>query len=75
MKDSGCDVPEWMLKLKKPKIREWKNLKKNLKNHQIKRDSIKTISKYDENRIKKKSLIIEASKRRKAAAALEKIQD
>jgi ATP-dependent RNA helicase DDX52/ROK1 len=63
MKESGCEVAEWMLKLKNPS----KNLKKNVKNMPIRRNDIKTTSKYDENKNKKKAEMIQASKRRKLA--------
>lgn len=61
MKDSGCDVPEWMLLLKKPT----KNLKKNVKQRPVEREAIKTSLKMDENKRKKKTAMVEASKRRK----------
>lgn len=47
MKDSGCDIPEWMLHLKKPS----QTLKKNLKRAPVDRRSIKTMSKYDQKKI------------------------
>jgi ATP-dependent RNA helicase DDX52/ROK1 len=61
MKQSGCEVPEWMLKLKKPT----KTQKKNLKRKPVEREQIKTISAYDEKKQKKKREMIEASLRRK----------
>ncbi|KAI8894526.1 P-loop containing nucleoside triphosphate hydrolase protein [Globomyces pollinis-pini] len=61
MKDSGCDVPDWMLTLKKPT----KNMKKNARNRPVNRDSIKTISKYEENLEQKKKEMIQGSKNRK----------
>ncbi|KAI8996716.1 P-loop containing nucleoside triphosphate hydrolase protein [Gaertneriomyces semiglobifer] len=64
MRDSGCEVPEWMLQLKNPS----KNEKKNLKQKPVKRDNIKTVSSYDERKLKHKRAIIEASKRRNVKA-------
>ncbi|KAI8907394.1 P-loop containing nucleoside triphosphate hydrolase protein [Gorgonomyces haynaldii] len=61
MRESGCDVPEWMLNLKKPT----KQMLQKLKKRPIERQDIKTISKYDLKRQKKKSEMVQASKRRK----------
>ncbi|KNC96605.1 RNA-dependent ATPase ROK1 [Spizellomyces punctatus DAOM BR117] len=61
MRDSGCDVPEWMLTMKNPS----KNVKKNLKRKPVDRDAIKTVSKFDEKKAKKKREMVEASKKRK----------
>ena len=61
MKESGCDVPDWMLSLKKPS----KNMKKNLKNRALERDDIKTTASYDMKKAKRKQDMVEASKRRK----------
>lgn len=60
MKESGCPVPDWMLNLKKPT----KNLKKNLKQRPVKRDTIKTISEYDEKKQKRKREMVEGSQNR-----------
>ncbi|CAG8588738.1 12577_t:CDS:10 [Acaulospora morrowiae] len=62
MKDSGCEVPDWMLKLKNPT----KESKHQLRKKPIKRKTIDTRSYYDIKKIKRKREIIEASKRRKA---------
>jgi ATP-dependent RNA helicase DDX52/ROK1 len=67
MKQSGCDVPDWMLALKKPT----KQQKKNLKQRPVERDQIKTISAYDEKKQKRKREMIEASQRRKKRNAIE----
>ncbi|KAJ2654586.1 RNA-dependent ATPase rok1 [Coemansia sp. RSA 1200] len=61
MRESGCDVPEWMLKLKNPKNSD----KKKLKKAPIDRDSVSTVPKYDINRQKRKKQIIEQSKAKK----------
>jgi ATP-dependent RNA helicase DDX52/ROK1 len=66
MKESGCEIPSWMLKLKKPS----KNQKKNFKSMPINREDIKTVSKYDENKKKKKDDMVQASKRRKLALVI-----
>lgn len=63
MKESGCEVPEWMSNLKKPS----RNLKKNVRNMPIRRDDIKTMSTYDEKKLNKKTAMVQASKRRKLA--------
>ncbi|KAI9208868.1 P-loop containing nucleoside triphosphate hydrolase protein [Polychytrium aggregatum] len=63
MRESGCEVPEWMLKLKNPS----KNAKKELKKKPIERDQIKTVTKRDERQANKKREMVEASKRRKKA--------
>ena len=43
MKISGCDIPEWMLQLKKIN----KNERRHLAKHAIKRDDITTQAKFD----------------------------
>ncbi|KAJ3275627.1 DEAD (Asp-Glu-Ala-Asp) box polypeptide 52 [Terramyces sp. JEL0728] len=60
MKDSGCEVPDWMLELKNTS----KSLKKELKKG-IKRDQVKQVAKYDKVNQKKKREIIDASINRK----------
>ena len=50
MKESGCDVPEWMLSMKNPSKKE----KKLLKQKPIDRKSISTISGYDQKKMKHK---------------------
>ncbi|KAJ3130171.1 RNA-dependent ATPase rok1 [Nowakowskiella sp. JEL0407] len=61
MRSSGCDVPEWMLSLKKPS----KMIKKELKKKAPERKSISTVSGYDKSKTHKKKQMIEASKKRK----------
>ena len=46
MKISGCDIPEWMLQLKKIN----KNERRHLAKHAIKRDDITTQAKFSLNR-------------------------
>lgn len=46
MKISGCDIPEWMLQLKKIN----KNERRHLAKHAIKRDDITTQAKFDRKR-------------------------
>ena len=43
MKISGCDIPEWMLQLKKIN----KNERRRLAKHAVKRDDITTQAKFD----------------------------
>ncbi|XP_065827734.1 probable ATP-dependent RNA helicase DDX52 isoform X2 [Oscarella lobularis] len=65
MKESGCDVPEWMLKLKAPNKRKRKRMAKTAPE----RTSIKTVSKYDLQKARKKREMIEASKRQKTKSS------
>ncbi|RHZ62740.1 hypothetical protein Glove_335g42 [Diversispora epigaea] len=62
MKDSGCEIPDWMLKLKNPT----KESKQQLRKKPINRKGIDTRSDYDKKKLKRKREIIEASKKRKA---------
>ena len=59
IRESGCEVPEWMLSLKNPTG----NQKKHLKRKPIERAAIKTSSSYDAKRIKHKKQMIEQSKK------------
>ncbi|KAJ3229191.1 DEAD (Asp-Glu-Ala-Asp) box polypeptide 52 [Chytriomyces hyalinus] len=61
MKESGCEVPEWLLNVKNPNKKERKNLRKRA----IQRDTISTMSKYDAKKIAKKRNIVDDSKKRK----------
>ncbi|KAL9982085.1 hypothetical protein ACROYT_G010879 [Oculina patagonica] len=61
MKSSGCEIPEWMLKLKKPSRKSRKKLSKTPPS----RSAIKTVSKYDSQKAKRKRELIEASKKKK----------
>lgn len=70
MKESGCEVPDWMMDLKKPS----KQMKKDLRDSGIERRSIKTISKYDEKNIKRKSQIIKDTKSKKVKANLDSVK-
>lgn len=49
MKESGCDIPEWMLKLKTANHNQKRQLRKG-----IDRDQIDSTSKYDKYKDKKK---------------------
>ncbi|XP_023232182.1 probable ATP-dependent RNA helicase DDX52 [Centruroides sculpturatus] len=54
MKDSGCDVPDFMLQLKKPS----KKIKKQLARKAVKRETISTIPLYDiEKQAKRESKV------------------
>lgn len=64
MKQSGCDVPEWMLNLKKPS----KNEKKVARKAPIKRKAIHEISKYDRKKNARMRQIVSDSKRKKLNA-------
>jgi ATP-dependent RNA helicase DDX52/ROK1 len=61
MKQSGCEVPDWMLALKNPT----KTQKKHLKQKPVDRNPIRTTSEYDERNRKRKREMIQASQRRK----------
>ncbi|KAG0235094.1 RNA-dependent ATPase rok1 [Actinomortierella wolfii] len=61
MRESGCEVPDWMLNMKKPS----KNQKKNLRKKPIERKTINTMSAYDKKKIAHKRDIIANSKKRK----------
>ncbi|KAF7727337.1 RNA-dependent ATPase rok1 [Apophysomyces ossiformis] len=61
MKESGCEVPDWMLQLKKPGYKE----KRALKKVGVKRDHIDTKPDYIKKAEEKKKQMIEASKKRK----------
>ncbi|XP_062514100.1 probable ATP-dependent RNA helicase DDX52 isoform X2 [Corticium candelabrum] len=63
MRSSGCEVPQWMLELKKP----GKKKRRQLAKKPVERLTIKTASKYDIQMAKKKMELIAASKRRKKA--------
>ncbi|KJE90181.1 hypothetical protein CAOG_08519 [Capsaspora owczarzaki ATCC 30864] len=58
MKESGCDVPEWMLSLQKPN----KSTRKRLAKKPIQRDDISATSAYDRERQAKRRQFIEHSK-------------
>lgn len=74
MKESGCEVPDWMLQLKNPS----RESKKRLRKKPIERKTIDTRSTYDIKKMIRKKEIIEASKKRKArklAIATDKNED
>lgn len=62
VRSSGCDVPTWMLQIKKPDRRT----KKKLEKAPLKRAHINTISKYDQQHTKKRKQMIEMSKAKKS---------
>ncbi|KAF9538251.1 RNA-dependent ATPase rok1 [Mortierella hygrophila] len=63
MRESGCEVADWMLAMKKPS----KNEKKNLRKMPLGRSTINTMSSYDKKKIAHKRDIIANSKKRKAS--------
>jgi ATP-dependent RNA helicase DDX52/ROK1 len=66
MKQSGCDVPEWMLKLKKPS----KNEKKQAKKAPMKRPAIHEISKYDQKKdARMRQIVADSKKKQKILSA------
>ena len=64
IKDSGSDVPDYMLKLKKATRKE----KRKLAKHALKRETISTESKYDKEKRNKLEDMIRGSKNRKRKA-------
>ncbi|KAG0084364.1 RNA-dependent ATPase rok1 [Podila epicladia] len=62
MRESGCEVADWMLAMKKPS----KNEKKNLRQRPLGRSAINTMSSYDKKKIAHKRDMIANSKKRKA---------
>ncbi|KAF9937042.1 RNA-dependent ATPase rok1 [Mortierella antarctica] len=62
MRESGCEVADWMLAMKKPS----KNEKKNLRQRPLGRSTINTMSSYDKKKIAHKRDMIANSKKRKA---------
>ncbi|KAG0316283.1 DEAD (Asp-Glu-Ala-Asp) box polypeptide 52 [Dissophora globulifera] len=63
MRESGCEVADWMLAMKKPS----KNQKKNLRQRPLGRSSINTMSSYDKKKVAHRRDMIANSKKRKAA--------
>mmetsp|Transcript_44923 Transcript_44923/g.71726 ORF Transcript_44923/g.71726 Transcript_44923/m.71726 type:complete len:564 (+) Transcript_44923:134-1825(+) len=61
IKLSGCDVPDWMLKMKKQGSRQRQRLEKK----SVKRESIRTFSKFDRANVAKKRNMIKQSKQKK----------
>ncbi|CAO3587530.1 unnamed protein product [Absidia cylindrospora] len=66
MRESGCEVPEWMLSVKKAN----KKKRSKLRQGRVERDTIDTTPKYDLKKAKKLKAMIEGSKRRKRKAQL-----
>ncbi|XP_065178789.1 probable ATP-dependent RNA helicase DDX52 [Sycon ciliatum] len=64
---SGCEVPEWMLQLKKPSKRD----RKKLRQKPTERKTPSSMVKHDITQAKKKREMIAASKKRKQRAAEE----
>eukprot|EP01135_Chromosphaera_perkinsii_P002837 Nk52_evm27s228 gene=Nk52_evmTU27s228 len=59
MKESGCEVPDWMLKIKGPS----KKTKRKLKNTPLERKGISTMTVYDREHISKKKQMVAQSKK------------
>ena len=68
MRNSGCDVPDYMLGLKKPS----RDDRKKLAARAPKRDGISQISKYEKEENRKREEMIAASKKRKLAGKTKK---
>ncbi|KAF9586763.1 RNA-dependent ATPase rok1 [Lunasporangiospora selenospora] len=65
MRESGCEVPDWMLAMKKPS----KNEKSNLRKKPLQRATINTMSSYDKKKIAHKRDMVANSKKRKAGVS------
>ncbi|KAF9205581.1 RNA-dependent ATPase rok1 [Podila verticillata] len=65
MRESGCEVADWMLAMKKPS----QNEKKNLRQRPLGRSTINTMSSYDKKKIAHKRDMIANSKKRKAGGS------
>lgn len=61
MRESGCEVPDWMLHLKNPTRLQ----KKELKWKAVERETIDTTPKFDKRKEKMRKEMIDASKKRK----------
>ena len=70
MKNSGCEVPSYMLTMKKGS----RDDRKKLAAKAPKRDGISQISKYEKEEIRKKEEMIAASKKRKLAGKSKKVK-
>ena len=70
MKNSGCEVPSYMLTMKKGSRDE----RKKLAARAPKRDGISQISKYEKEEIRKKEEMIAASKKRKLEGKSKKVK-
>jgi len=64
MRNSGCEVPEYMLHLQKPS----RDKRKDLKNKAPRREGISKESEYDKNERERKEGMVAASKKRKKMA-------
>ncbi|KAI8137188.1 P-loop containing nucleoside triphosphate hydrolase protein [Fennellomyces sp. T-0311] len=60
MRESGCEVPDWMLTIKKANHKQRNEVRRG-----IERDTIDTTPKRDKDQAAKKKELIEASKKRK----------
>ena len=70
MKNSGCEVPSYMLTMKKGS----RDDRKKLAAKAPKRDGISQISKYEKEEIRKKEEMIAASKKRKLEGKSKKVK-
>ena len=70
MKNSGCEVPSYMLTMKKGS----RDDRKKLAARAPKRDGISQISKYEKEEIRKKEEMIAASKKRKLEGKSKKVK-
>ena len=70
MRNSGCDVPGYMLTIKKTS----RDDRKKLAAKAPKRDGISQVSKYEKEEMRKKEEMIAASKKRKLEGKSKKIK-
>jgi len=71
MRNSGCEVPDYMLSLKKAN----RDDRKKLMAKAPKRSGISTVSKYEKEQNKKKEDMIAASKKRKLEGKVKKVKN
>ena len=71
MRNSGCEVPDYMLSLKKANQDE----RKKLMAKAPKLSGISTVSKYEKEQNKKKEDMIAASKKRKSEGKVKKVKN
>ena len=68
MRNSGCDVPDYMLSAKKTSRDE----RRKLATKAPKRDGISRVSKYEKEQTRKKEEMVAASKKRKLEGKVKK---
>ena len=70
MRNSGCEVPDYMLTMKKAS----RDARKQLAAKAPKRDGISRVSKYEKEQSKRREEMISASKKRKLEGRVKKVK-